>query len=1458
LAPQVSLGYSSASVDGRTKGTNGQPSWLGEGFGYDAGYVERSYRSCGDDNSFERDVRLYPQAGSGVLTGSYTTPYTRLDGADVVFSPGDFTGDGRPDVIYRREDDQGLELIRASGAGTLQGFDEEIGTGWQDAEWVFSPGDFSGDGKPDLVWRNKVNQNLYTIAGDGAGHLSGSVIQVGTNWSAADIITSVGDFSGDGKPDVLYRNASDTHLYMMKGNGANGWASPTPVQVGTFWTDVDLIFGKGDFSGDAKPDVLYRKASNQQLFVVRGNGLGTWIDGASLAVGTATSAPGRVFAGGDLSGDGLPDLIGTANTAFTPAYPNTTEDKCWRTSNARISFGSRSAELVLDDATGKWRLANDDNSRIELLTGATNGDNDGEHWKLTTTDGTQYFFGLNRLPGWTSGNAETGSALTVPVFANHTGEPCFNPAGFASSWCAQAWRWNLDYVVDPHGNSMSYWYTKETNLTGLAGSATTTTSYDRAGVLTRVDYGTRTGSEYTTAAPAQVVFTTEWRCLSSCGSVATPTAANWPDTPWDLRCTASPCTNKLSPTFWTHTRLVKVTTKVWGGSAYSDVDEWALSHTFPPTGETATPVLWLSDIAHTGKVGGTLALPAVHLSSNGVTRNRADWDGSLGILRVNKYRLNSVDTETGGRIEVDYENSDCVWPTMPDPDHNSKRCFPQRVGGWSWWNKYRVSQVRERDMVAGSPNKVTSYSYSTAGSSTAVLWHHEDGARIGASVGLRSWSDFRGWPTVTVTTGAAGSTQTQSSYLYYRGLAQDRTDAGDYTRASNTTNSLGEVSEDNNALAGFLHERIDYASPGGTVLAKTVNTPWLQQTGHRVLDPHVAIPNQQFAAYVRTGTSRTLTWLAATSSWRQTRTDTTFDTTWGVPTVVFDQGDTTVATDDVCAATTYARNTVDWLVGFAAQTITTDCAGSPSGTDYLSGTQTFFDGSTVVGAAPSRGLPTKTTALASVSGTTLTWAQASRSTWDSYGRILDAYDPLDRKTSTAYTPATGGPVTAVSVTNPALHVTTTVLNPAWGVPETVTDANLKVTTGAYDPLGRLLKVWLPGQPTGGTPNTEYLYNVRGPSPAAASSVTTKQLGPTGTQIVSHQIYDGLLRVRQTQVTAPDGKRTITDTGYDSRSLTVEQSTFYNNASGPTDALVSFTDASIASQTQHLHDGRGRETAAILMSLGVEKWRTSSSYDGDRVSRTPPAGGAAVTTVMDARGRLAELRQYQAGTPTGLYDAASYGYDRLNQRTQVTDAAGNHWDTSYDLRGRVTGKTDPDTGASSYTYDDAGQLLTATDARPVTLAYGYDELGRKTGVYLNTTAGTQLAGWTYDTIAKGTLTASSRFVSGNAYVTAVTSYDNGYRPLGVSVTVPPSETGLAGVYTFGATLQPGRLPGHRQPARRRGTGRRNTDLRLQPGRAAHHHDRQRDLRELHDLPLRRGRVPAFPRRDRQPGPGHRHP
>ncbi|GLZ79596.1 hypothetical protein Afil01_44030 [Actinorhabdospora filicis] len=461
----------------------------------------------------------------------------------------------------------------------------------------------------------------------------------------------------------------------------------------------------------------------------------------------------------------------------------TTADQCWFSPyNATMVFQGQSTKLVRDSATGLWKSDADSGMRIEQKfdTSLANGDNDGEYWVVTTMDGTQFWFGKNKR--YTGDTQTTNSVQTVPVFGNNSGEPCYNTT-FANAWCQQGYRWNLDYVVDPRGNSMTYFYTTWTGNYGLNNNAKAV-PYVMSSTLDHIDYGTRAGSEANPPAPMQVWFTKTNRCTGSC------TNAEYPDTPWDQRCTATTCPNLKAPAYWSPYKLSSVYTQIRraDGSGYRKVDSWDLTHTYPasgdfvaPAGEDTKPNLWLQTLTHTGYAEDgltTLAEPAVTF---GGTRmfNRVDWGNDIGVAPFAHYRLTSILNGVGGQTLISYSNVECSQFRKPMPGFNPYRCFPQYYvpddggeAGWTWFNKYTVTGVTEKDLTpAGSPDEAWTYTYSVASSSDASLWAHDFNETT--QLAYRSWPIWRGYSDITTTHGPAGGTQTVSRGLYYRGMNGD-------------------------------------------------------------------------------------------------------------------------------------------------------------------------------------------------------------------------------------------------------------------------------------------------------------------------------------------------------------------------------------------------------------------------------------------------------------------------------------------------------------------------------------------------------------------------------------------------------------------------------------------------------------------------------------------------------------
>ena len=76
-------------------------------------------------------------------------------------------------------------------------------------------GDFNGDGKPDLVVTNQGSDNVSVLLGNGDGTFQGRM-----NFSAgsgADGV-AVGDFNGDGMPDLAVANTASNNVSILLNN----------------------------------------------------------------------------------------------------------------------------------------------------------------------------------------------------------------------------------------------------------------------------------------------------------------------------------------------------------------------------------------------------------------------------------------------------------------------------------------------------------------------------------------------------------------------------------------------------------------------------------------------------------------------------------------------------------------------------------------------------------------------------------------------------------------------------------------------------------------------------------------------------------------------------------------------------------------------------------------------------------------------------------------------------------------------------------------------------------------------------------------------------------------------------------------------------------------------------------------------------------------------------------------
>lgn len=150
-------------------------------------------------------------------------------------------------------------------------------------------GDFNGDGKPDLLCAQGV---LALGNGDGT-------FKAGSPFSG--VALAAADFNGDGKPDLLEETQNSDTFSVLLGNGDGTFQSPISTATG----GTMGFLAAADLNGDGRADVVGVYGAVLYVFISKGDG--TFKPGVTYALGISSAISGTVSIA-DFNGDGKKDI----------------------------------------------------------------------------------------------------------------------------------------------------------------------------------------------------------------------------------------------------------------------------------------------------------------------------------------------------------------------------------------------------------------------------------------------------------------------------------------------------------------------------------------------------------------------------------------------------------------------------------------------------------------------------------------------------------------------------------------------------------------------------------------------------------------------------------------------------------------------------------------------------------------------------------------------------------------------------------------------------------------------------------------------------------------------------------------------------------------------------------------------------------------------------------------------
>ena len=233
--------------------------------------------------------------GHGGFSPGLGSPYhlPRFFQGDLI--AGDLNGDGKQDILIAGSNRLDVLLQNSTG------FTDVPITAADAAEPnAAAVGDFNGDGIPDVATANYGNSNVTVFLGTADGEFGSGIATTLTTGMYPDSIL-VGDFNGDGYQDLAAESRGGVWMWLGDGAGNFSPSGHNPIAVSNPGS-----LAVGDFDGDGHQDLAVADDLAGNVFMLLGTGSGEFNASPEFALGF----PGSTA---DFNKDGIEDLLVTTD-----------------------------------------------------------------------------------------------------------------------------------------------------------------------------------------------------------------------------------------------------------------------------------------------------------------------------------------------------------------------------------------------------------------------------------------------------------------------------------------------------------------------------------------------------------------------------------------------------------------------------------------------------------------------------------------------------------------------------------------------------------------------------------------------------------------------------------------------------------------------------------------------------------------------------------------------------------------------------------------------------------------------------------------------------------------------------------------------------------------------------------------------------------------------------------------